>query len=252
MITDLIIAATPEPKAASTVDVSVVVYVDKNLENAAQMYAYVANLLVEERRSFEFIFVDDGNGPRIFSAIEGLQQFARNARVIRLPRFYGPSIAMLVGFRHAKGDLILTLGSFLQVEPAEIKKMFREIERGYDFVNGWRSVRSDTQLNQLHTKVYNWLVRRVLQVHLHDTNCTLKLFKRSIAEHLPLYGDYYRFIPVMAARQGFRVTEVKVKQRREINHFGFYSGGVYFRRLLDLLAVLFMGRFIRKPLRFLD
>ena len=233
-----------------TVDVSVVVYVDRNLEDAAQMYAYVANFLSEEGKSFEFIFVDDGNGPSIHSAIEGLHDFAKDASVIRLPRFYGPSTAMIVGFRHARGNLILTLGSFLQVHPGEIRKMFRKIDEGYDFVNGWRVARRDTRLNQWHTRAYNWLVRKLIQVDLHDTNCTLKLFKRSMAEELPLYGDNYRFLSVMALRHGFRVTEVPVAQRREVNRIGVYPIGIYVRRLLDLLALFFMGRFASKPLRF--
>lgn len=241
---------SPADRKKDPVDVSVVVYVDKHLENASQMYAYVANLLIEEKKSFEFIFMDDGNGPSVHTAIEALHDFARNVRVIRLPRFYGMSVAMMVGFRHAKGSLILTLGSFLQVEPAEIKRVLAKIDEGYDFVNGWRVDRVDSPLNSLHTGFYNWLVRKVSQVELHDTNCTLKVFKRSTVPELPLYGDNYRFLPVLAARQGFRVTEVQVKQRREINQHGFYGPGIYLRRGLDLLALLFMGRFVEKPLRF--
>jgi glycosyltransferase involved in cell wall biosynthesis len=237
-------------KGLDAVDVSVVVYVDKFLENASQMYAYVANLLIGEKKSFEFIFVDDGNGPNVHTAIEALHGFAKNVRVVRLPRFYGMSVAMMVGFRHARGKLILTLGSFLQVEPAEIKRLLDKIEEGYDFVNGWRVDRVDSPLNSLHTGFYNWMVRKVSEVQLHDTNCTLKIFKRSMVPELPVYGDNYRFLPVLAARQGFRVTEVQVKQRRELNQHGIYGPGIYLRRALDLLALLFMGRFVEKPLRF--
>jgi len=239
----------PEVKKDS-VDVSVVVYVDRHLENASQMYAYVANLLIADKRSFEFIFMDDGNGPGVHAAIEALHDFARNVKVIRLPRFYGMSVAMMVGFRAARGTLILTLGSFLQVEPAEISKLFSKINEGYDFVNGWRVDRIDSPLNSLQTNLYNWLVRKVSLIDLHDTNCTLKVFKRSAVPDLPVYGDNYRFLPVLAARQGFRVTEVQVKQRREINQHGVYGIGIYVRRGLDLLTLLFMGRFVEKPLRF--
>ncbi len=238
------------PPARPTVDVSVVVYVDKYLENASQMYAYVANLLNAEKRTFEFIFVDDGNGPSVHTAIEALHGFAKNVRVIRMPRFYGMSVAMMVGFRQASGNLILTLGSFLQVEPAEISKLLAKADEGWDFVNGWRVDRIDSPLNSMHTGIYNWLVRKVSLIELHDTNCTLKVFKRKTVPELPVYGDNYRFLPVLAARQGFRVTEVQVKQRKEINQHGFYGVGIYVRRGLDLLSLLFMGRFVEKPLRF--
>lgn len=231
-------------------DVSVVAYIDSNLENAAQMYAYVANLLTEQKKTFEFIFMDDGNGPGVNAAIEAMHEVAKNVRVIRLPRFYGTSVAMMLGFNNAKGRLILTLGSFLQVQPAEIVKLFAKIEEGYDLVNGWRVDRTDSALNQAHTSFYNWLIRKVANVDLHDTNCTLKLFKHSLVDELPVYGDNYRFLPVLATRQGFKVAEVAVKQRREINKHGFYGVGIYLRRVLDLLALSFMGRFVERPLRF--
>lgn len=235
---------------ADSVDVSVVIYVDEHLENAAQMYAHVANVLRGLQKSFEFIFVDDGSHRRIFTELEGLQQFFKSTKVIRLPRFYGSSTAMSLGFRHARGRLILTLGSFLQVHPEEITKMFEKIAQGSDFVNGWRVQRTDSSLNQLHTKIYNWMISQASHVKLHDANCTLKLFKREVAEELPLYGDFYRFLPILAARQGFQVKEVPIAQRKEINTFGVYSPGTYLRRLLDLLALLYIGRFSRKPLRF--
>lgn len=237
-------------KPVDAFDVSVVVYVDRNFESASEMYAYVANLLVEEKRTFEFIFMDDGNPKAVHAAIEALHDFAKNVRVIRLPRFYGMSVAMMVGFNHAKGRLILTLGSFLQVQPAEISKLLAKIEEGFDLVNGWRVDRVDSPLNQWHTSAYNWLIRKLAQVSLHDTNCTLKVFRRALVGELPVYGDNYRFLPVLAARQGFRVTEVPVKQRREINTWGLYGVGVYLRRLLDLIALTFMGRFVERPLRF--
>jgi glycosyltransferase involved in cell wall biosynthesis len=236
--------------ATNAFDVSVVVYVDRNLEDAAQMYAQVAKLLNEEKRTFEFIFMDDGNPKAVHAAIEAMHGTAKNVRVIRLPRFYGMSVAMMVGFNHAKGRLILTLGSFLQVQPGEISKLLAKIEEGFDLVNGWRVDRVDSPLNQWHTSAYNWLIRKVAQVTLHDTNCTLKVFKRSLVGELPVYGDNYRFLPVLAYRQGFRVTEVPVKQRREINHWGFYGAGIYLRRFLDLIALTFMGRFVERPLRF--
>jgi len=241
---------TEGPKGVDSFDVSVVVYVDSNLENAAQMYAQVAELLAKEGRTFEFLFMDDGTGPGVKFTVEAVHAVAKNVRVIRMPRFYGMSVAMMVGFTHAKGRLILTLGSFMQVHPSEISKMFTKIEEGFDLVNGWRVGRVDSSLNQLQTAAYNWLVRKVSQVDLHDTNCTLKLFKRSAVGELPVYGDNYRFLPVLAVRQGFRVAEVPVRQRREINQHGVYGAGIYLRRMLDLVTLMFTGRFVERPLRF--
>lgn len=231
-------------------DVSVVIYADRHLENAAQMYAYAANLLREEGQTFEFIFVDDSGDPRILAEIEGFQSFVKSVKVVRLPRSMGPGTAMPAGFRHARGRLILTLGPFLQVQPREIHKMFRKIDEGFDFVNGQRVRRTDSRLNVLQSRAYNWLIRRISGVELNDSNCTLKLFRRSLMDELVVYGDLYRFLPVLAARQGFLVCEVPVTQRRELNRTGFYSLGTYLRRSLDLMTLFFIGRFIARPLRF--
>lgn len=246
-ITEWSSAPTASDKAAP--DVSVVVYIDKNLENAAQLYAYVANLLQNMGKTFEFIFVDDGNSDRIVSEIEGCREFLKNTRVIRIHEPQGPSAAMNVGFRHVKGTLVLTLGPFLQVEPVEIEKMFQKIAEGYDFVNGWRQNRSDTSLSQAHTKIYNWLVRKVSGVPLHDTNCTLKLFRRQVTMEVPLYGDLYRFLPILAARKGFIVTEIPVDQRKELNQYGVYPLTTYGGRILDLLVLLVLSRFMTRPLQ---
>jgi glycosyltransferase involved in cell wall biosynthesis len=234
----------------SGVDVSVVVYVDDHLDSAAQLYGYVANDLMENGRSFEFLFIDDGNHEKILAEMEGFQGVVRNTKILRFSRPFGPSTAMSAGFRHARGRWILTLGPFLQVEPGQIRHMFKKIEEGYDFVNGWRVRRTDSRLNQIHSRLYNGLIRWVSRVPLHDTNCTLKLFKREILEDLPMYGDMYRFLPVLAAQRGFLVGEVPVRQRTEINRLGIYSAATYLRRFLDLVALFFLGRFTLTPLRF--
>jgi hypothetical protein len=241
---------TATQRVEDPVDVSVVVYVDDYLDNAAQIYAYVANALRALGRRFEFVFVDDGSAGRTAAETEAIQALVRGARLIRLPRCFGTGSAMSAGFQHARGRLVLTLGSFLQVEPREVEKMFRKIEEGYDFVNGWRVDRTDSRWNRLQSRLYNGMVRLLSRVDLHDTNCTLKLFRREIVDELPLHGELYRFLPVLAARQGFLVAEVPVSQRREINRSGFYSPATYVRRGLDLLVLLFVGRFAATPLRF--
>ncbi|MBI2870614.1 MAG: glycosyltransferase [Candidatus Omnitrophica bacterium] len=231
-------------------DVSVVVYVDEHLSDAVGLYRETAGVLKACGRTFEFLFVDDGTDPGVFAQLEDLSRWVRHVRAVRLPRTFGSSTAMSIGFEKARGRLILTLGPFLQVEPASIGRMFELLEEGYDFVNGWRVKRTDFFLNRLESWGYNALVRWVSKVPLHDSNCTVKLFRREVAQELAVYGDYYRFIPILAARRGFRVAEAVLKHRAESNATGIYHPGVFMRRALDLLALLFIGRFTQKPLRF--
>lgn len=119
-----------------------------------------------------------------------------------------------------------------------------------DLVSPWRHPRIDARLNQWQSVFFNWSMRVLSKVSLHDVNCYFRLMRREVLEEIALYGDLFRFLPIMAARRGFKVREVKVLHKEERGKTGFFGVGVYFRRLLDILAVTFLTRFTQKPLRF--
>ncbi|MBI4396104.1 MAG: glycosyltransferase, partial [Elusimicrobia bacterium] len=236
-------------KEKEAVDVSVVVYTDVHLEGAAQLYAYVANLLREKKKSYEFLFVDDGNSEETLAEVKGIQKIARNVRLLRLDRPLGVGKAMSHGFRQARGRWILTVGPFLQVQPFEIRKMFEKTGEGYDLVNGWRVQRSDFRLNRMESHFYNWLIRKASRVALHDFNCTLKLFRRELVQDSQVQGELYRFFPILAALRGFSVCEVPLKQRTEINRVGIYRVGTYWRLAQEFVTLLIFLRLAARPYR---
>ncbi len=147
----------------------------------------------------------------------------------------------------AHGDLILMLDADLQDDPAEFPMLLKQIDAGFDVVNGWKQRRLDPWHKVYPSKVFNWLVSRLSGLHLHDHNCGLKLFRAEVAREVQIYGELHRFIPVLAHARGFKVTEVAVNHRAR--QFGHSKYGVrrFLRGLLDLLTVTFLTSFGRRP-----
>ncbi|MBX3462448.1 MAG: FemAB family PEP-CTERM system-associated protein [Planctomycetes bacterium] len=198
----------------------------------------------------EFVVVLDGPAGRFGDELRELA--ARwTLHVVQLEGGgLGESIALSAGVAKARGEYIVNAPPYLQVEPAEIAKVVAALEAGADCVATWRRSRVDPWLNQLQSKLFNWLLRLIMNAPFHDLNSGTRGFRRHVLEEVAVYGELYRFVPVLARRQGFRVVEVEVRHREEKGRAGFYGIGVYLRRLLDILAITFLTRFTQRPLRF--
>ncbi|MBL8731763.1 MAG: FemAB family PEP-CTERM system-associated protein [Planctomycetes bacterium] len=162
----------------------------------------------------------------------------------------GESIALSAGVAKAQGDLVVNAPPYLQIEPDDVVLVVKALEAGAECVATWRHSRIDPWLNQLQSRLFNWLLRLIMNMPFHDLNSGTRGFRRHVLEEVAVYGELYRFLPVMARRQGFRVAEVKVRHREEKGRAGFYGLGVYLRRMLDILAITFLTRFTQRPLRF--
>lgn len=200
--------------------------------------------------AYEFVFVVDGIGGALLKRLEELQPFAPVKIVTLQGGGFGESIAITAGVEKASGEYIITAPQYLQIEPREVEKLIAELEAGHDLVTPWRKPRVDPWLNQLQSTLFNWVLRLLCRMKFHDMNCNFRGMRRHVLEEITIYGDLYRFLPIMAHRQGFRVKEVQVVHREEVGKRGFFGVGVYLRRLLDILAVTFLTRFTQKPLRF--
>jgi hypothetical protein len=171
-------------------------------------------------------------------------------RTVGLQQSFGDSVCLSAGFAQAHGRVILTSPQYVQIDPHEVGALLRAVEEGADFVTPWRHPRIDPYLNRIQSAFFNWLMRRVVHMRFHDLNCTFRALRREVLEELVLYGDMYRFLPVIAYRQGFRVVEVKVRHLQEWGGAGFFGAAVYARRLLDILGMVFLAKFTLRPLRF--
>ncbi len=211
--------------------------------------------LVEEIRrtceangvKFEIVFVDDGSTDGSWQKIVELHQRDRRVRGIRFRRNFGKAAALTAGMQAARGELILTMDADLQDDPAEIPNLLAKLNEGYDVVNGWKKRRLDPWHKVYPSKVFNWLVSTLTGLKLHDHNCGLKLMKAEVAREIRLYGELHRFVSVLAYSRGFRVVELPVHHRpRQYGH-SKYGVRRFVRGFLDLLTVVFLTGYGRRP-----
>ena len=198
----------------------------------------------------EFVIVIDGPITRFDDELLELGQ-TWSVRIVSLEGGgLGESIALSAGVAKAKGELVVNAPPYLQIEPADVVDVVKALEAGADCVATWRDRRIDPWLNQLQSRLFNRLLRVIMKAPFHDLNSGTRGFRSQVLEEVAVYGELYRFLPVLAARQGFRVVEVRVRHREEKGRSGFYGIGVYLRRLLDIVAITFLTRFTQRPLRF--
>jgi glycosyltransferase involved in cell wall biosynthesis len=196
---------------------------------------------------FEVVYVDDGSTDTTREVLDGLVATRPNVRVVRLRRNFGKAAALTHGFANARGDVIVTMDGDRQDDPDEIPKLLARLDDGYDLVSGWKQSRQDPLSKRLPSKLFNWTVSTTTGIELHDFNCGLKAYRREVVEHVVVYGELHRYIPVLASDLGFRVTEEKVAHRRRTTGRSKYGWRRYARGYLDLLTVLFLGRYKQRP-----
>jgi glycosyltransferase involved in cell wall biosynthesis len=197
---------------------------------------------------WEAVFVDDGSTDSSFAALTRLNADAPNVKVVRLRRNFGKSAALAAGFRHAGGELVVTIDADLQDDPAEIPRLLAKLEEGFDLVSGWKTQRRDPLRRRIPSKIFNGVVGRVSGVRLHDLNCGLKAYRAEVIRNLRIYGELHRFLPVLAHDRGYRVAELPVNHRPREHGRSRYGMERYLRGFLDFLTVWFMGRYRHRPL----
>jgi len=232
------------------IHVSIVIPVTSpDIDVAKLVHAYSMPLR-QAGYAHEFVFVLDSVTGRPEHELLALQD-SFPVTVVRLQGGgLGESIALSAGVERAKGSFIINAPPYLQSEPEDVLKVVSALESGADFVATWRHPRVDPWFNRLQSRLFNWVLRVLMGIKFHDLNSSMRGMRRQVLEDVAVYGELYRFLPVLALRQGFRVVEVTIRHREERGRRGFFGFGVYLRRLLDILAITFLTRFTQKPLRF--
>jgi glycosyltransferase involved in cell wall biosynthesis len=226
---------------------SLVIPLRDEADNLAELYAQIETALPEIPH--EIIFIDDGSRDGSRRLLRKLHRHDERVRVIGFRRNFGKTAALTAGFRAARGELIATLDADLQDDPAEISKMIGLLHEGNDLVAAWRVSRNDPWTKRLPSKVFNWIVAATTGIHIHDFNCGLKLYRREVTEDIKLYGDLHRFIPVLAHWKGYRVAEIPVEHRPRLRGRSKYGFRRFFGGLGDLGKVLFLTRYLDRPLQ---
>ncbi len=226
---------------------SLVIPVYNEADSLEPLVAEIDEALGPSHQPFEIVFVDDGSTDRSFEVMRRLAAERADVRAVKLRRNFGKSAALSHGFAVCRGDVVVTMDGDRQDDPAEIPKLMAPLDDGYDLVSGWKQSRQDPVSKTLPSRLFNWTVRRTTGIPLHDFNCGLKAYRRDVVDTITVYGELHRYIPVVAEQAGFRATEVKVNHRRRTAGRSKYGWRRFMRGYLDLLTVLFLGRYQHRP-----
>lgn len=219
-------------------------------ESLQELHAWIKRVVDGNNLSYEIVFIDDGSKDKTWEIIEQLKQENPHVRGIKFRRNYGKAAALHVGFQAAEGDVVITMDADLQDSPDEIPSLYQMItEDGYDLVSGWKKKRFDPITKTIPTKLYNGVTRAMSGIKLNDMNCGLKAYRKEVVKSVEVYGDMHRYIPVLAKKAGFNKIGEKVVQH-QARKYGVTKFGLerFVNGPLDLMSVLFMTRFGKRPM----
>ena len=241
----------PSGVAPGRIELSFVLPINNEEESLEQLHAELVEAIGELNIAgdVEFIYVDDGSTDGTAAKIERLHRVDRSVTVIQFRRNFGKSAALAAGFEAARGKFVITLDTDLQDVPSEVGKLLGPLVRDEaDLVSGWKTPRRDPLTKTIPSTLFNLTVRRLTGIPLHDFNCGFKAYRHEVLDELQLYGEMHRYIPVLAHFRGFKVTEVPVRHRARQHGSSKFGIERTFRGFFDLLTVLFLNHYTRRPL----
>jgi len=240
------------PPGEPELEISVIVPVFDEAESLKELTdRLVAVLNGVVGSDFEILFVDDGSRDRSWEEIrEQNRKYPRIVRGLRHRRNFGKAAALANGFSSARGKIIVTMDADLQDQPEEIPKFLEALERGSDLVSGWKQRRQDPVDKTLPSRIFNFMVRAVSGLRLHDVNCGFKAYRARVAKSIRLYGEMHRFIPILAHADGYKVVEIAVEHQPRLHGRSKYGASRMVKGLLDLLTIIVLTRYLRRPAHF--
>ncbi|TPV93619.1 MAG: glycosyltransferase family 2 protein [Myxococcales bacterium FL481] len=226
---------------------SFVVPVYNERDSLEQLHREITEGAQRLERPYEIIYINDGSRDGSDQKLDELAD--AHTRVVHFRRNFGKSPALAAGFELARGEIVMTLDGDLQDDPAMIPDFAGRIEAGADLVCGWKKTRHDALFGKtLPSRTFNWLVRRVTGVSLHDINCGYKAYRRACIDELSVYGGMHRFMPALAAAKGFQLDEIVVQHRARQHGYSKFGARRFLHGLMDLLTVVLITQFRTQPL----
>ncbi len=234
---------------APEIAVSVITPIYQEEGNVETLCAKLLDVLGGLGETFEIIAVNDGSTDRSLQLLREIAGANPEVKVIDLARNHGQTAAIMAGIEHASGETLVFIDADLQNDPADIPKLLAKLDEGYDVVSGWRANRQDAAIKRnFVSRCANSLISRISGVKLHDYGCTLKAYRRRCIKGVKLYGEMHRFIPIYASWMGAKITEIPVQHYARQHGTSKYGLERIAKVLLDLLVVMFLDRYLAKPI----
>jgi glycosyltransferase involved in cell wall biosynthesis len=232
-------------------DISVAIPICNEIGSLPSLYQALMAALDRLPRSAEVVFVNDGSTDGSTAVLDRFAEADPRVKVLHLRRNYGQTAALMAAIQNSTGEVIITMDGDGQNDPADIPRLLDKIAEGFDVVSGWRAERAEPALTRrVPSAAANWLISRLLRVRLHDFGCTLKAYRREVVEDVRLYGEMHRFIPIYAAWEGARITEIPVLHHPRRSGHSKYGLGRITRVVLDLFTLYFIDRAFDRPIQF--
>ena len=227
---------------------SIVIPLYNEMESLKELHNEICRVCEDSNIPFEVIYIDDGSTDGSFKVLEQIHEGDPRTKIIQLRKNFGKSDALSAGFSHAKGEMVVTMDADLQDDPNEIPKLMAKLDEGYDLISGWKRKRRDPLSKRLPSKFFNRVTSLLTGIRIHDFNCGLKIYRRETVESVNVYGELHRYIPALAKWEGFRIGEIEVNHR--VRKYGKTKYGLsrFFRGALDLITVMFLSRYTKRPL----
>ena len=229
--------------------ISIVIPLFNEHESILDLYSEICNA-ISSYNDWEIIFIDDGSSDGSAEKIIDIASKDSKVKLISFYRNFGKSAALSEGFKHANGDIIITMDADLQDDPAEIPNFVNKISEGSDLVSGWKKVRHDPWAKTFPSKIFIFVTRLLTGVKIHDFNCGLKAYRSSVIKSIEIFGGRHRYIPALAGQKNFSISEIIVNHRPRKYGTTKYGGSRLLHGFFDLLTILFLNKYTQHPLHF--
>jgi len=231
------------------IDISVIIPAYNEEENVAVLYKELTSVLRTLNRDYEIIFVDDCSTDATYQRLSELHSLDAHVKIIKFRKNFGQSAAMKAGFDHALGNLIITLDADLQNDPHDIPQMLETMEKEqYDVVCGWRYNRQDPFFKKIFSGFANSFRACLTGETIHDSGCTLRVYKQEAVKNIELFGELHRYIPAILLWEGYKIGEVKTNHRERAFGKSKYNWNRLIKGFLDLLVIAFWQKYSVRPM----
>ncbi len=232
-------------------DISVVIPARDEEESIPELCQWISRVMQTHGFSYEVIIIDDGSTDSTWDKIHEVHLQNPLVKGIRFNRNFGKSAALQTGFRASHGRVVITMDADLQDSPDEIPELYSMVrDKGYHLVSGWKKKRHDPLSKTIPSKFFNYITRKLSGINLHDFNCGLKAYNGKVVKNITIYGEMHRYIPLVAKWAGYSNITEKVVTHYERKYGKTKFGWTRITGLLDVLSIMFMGKFSRKPMHF--
>ncbi len=243
-------AASKKKNAKTSPDISFIIPILDMDNYVEDLYADILKSMGKSRLSYEILFVDDASSDSTWKKLDAIAQKDKKVKLLRMRNTFGEASCFDAGLKHANGEKIVYSAARVRVNMQQISAFLARLDEGNDLVVGWRWPRKDSEMNQKVSGWFNSLVHKIGRLKLHDINSSVFVTRKSMLEKITFYGNLNIFLPILAARKGYRVVEEKIEQMPGQFRQSKYPNE-YFQRVLDIISVVFLTRYSKRPLHFL-